>query len=117
MPNLTEKQLVEIIDAAIKRFKGNSERLSNAIGYLFMVRNFGWRVMLLMHDRKSIKDSENILGIDSRNVFSEYVPMKEKSMAFRALAKVTNFWKAVKGEIPAAPLVPPYVVGAGVKGR
>lgn len=96
---MTEKQLVEIIDKAIKNFHGNTQRLSNAIGYLMLGRKFGWRVMLLMHDRKSIKDYEKILGIDSRIIFPEYGPLKNKSMAYRALQKVTNFWKAVKGEI------------------
>ncbi|MBE0624775.1 MAG: hypothetical protein IH606_08190 [Burkholderiales bacterium] len=97
---LSEKQLVEIVDAAIKRFRGNSARLSNAIGYLFIGRRFGWRVALLMHDRKSVKDYEQILGIDSREIFPEIGQLAEKSVAYWALKKVTNFWKAVRGEIP-----------------
>jgi hypothetical protein len=97
---LTEKQLIEVVDDAIKGFKGNSQRLSNAIGYLMMGRVMGWKVMLLMHDRKSIKDYERILKIDSREIFEPFGPLAEKSMAYRALKKVTNFWKAVKGEIP-----------------
>jgi hypothetical protein len=96
---MTEKQLVETIDKAIKNFHGNSQRLSNAIGYMMLARQFGWRVMLLMHDRKSIKDYEQILGIDSREIFPEYGSLKGKSVAYQALQKVTNFWKAVKGEI------------------
>lgn len=96
---MTEKQLVELVDKAIKDFHGNSARLSNAIGYLFIGRQFGWRVMLLMYDRKSIKDYEKILGIDSREVFPELGPRAKKSNAYWAVQKVTNFWKAVKGEI------------------
>jgi hypothetical protein len=56
--------------------------------------------MLLMHDRKSIKDYEKILQIDSKQLFPEVGPLAEKSVAYWALRKVTNFWKAVKGEIP-----------------
>jgi hypothetical protein len=99
---LSEKQLVEVANWAIERFKGDSRRLSNAIGCLMMGRAFGWKVMLLMHDRKSIKDYESILQIDSREIFEPFGPTAEKSVAYRGLKKVTNFWKAVKGEIPGA---------------
>ncbi len=100
MQTLSDKQLVAIIDKAIIGFRGNAERLSNAIGYLMIGRQVGWRVLLLMHDRRSIKDYEQILGIDSREVFPEMGPHAEKCLAYRALKKVSNFWKAVKGEIP-----------------
>jgi hypothetical protein len=94
------KQLLDIVDNAIKRYQGHSGRLSNAIGYLFIGRNFGWRVMFMMHDRKSIKDYEAILRIDSRAFFPEEGPLADKSLAHAGLKKVTNFWKAVRGEIP-----------------
>lgn len=97
---ITEKQLVQIADDAIKSFHGNTSRLSNAIGYLFLGRKFGWRIMFLMHDRKSVKDYEKILGINSRVFFPEEGPLADKSIAHAALKKVTNFWKAVRGEIP-----------------
>lgn len=100
MLNMSDKQLVEIIDKAIKDFHGNAERLSNAIGYLMIGRQVGWRVLYLMHDRKTIKEYEKILGIeDSKTFFPETGPLAKKSMAYRALQGVTNFWKAVKGEI------------------
>ena len=97
---LNEKQLVAVIDSAIKRFKGDSRRLSNAIGYLMIGRVMGWKVMLLMHDRKSVKDYEQILQIISKDIFPPFGVMADKSFAYRALKKVTNFWKAVKGETP-----------------
>ena len=100
MKTLSDKELVEIVDQAMKKFKGNMTRFSNAVGYLFIARKFGWRVALLMHDRKSVKDYEKILGIDSRQIFPEIGPLAEKSVAYWALKKVTNFWKAVRGEIP-----------------
>lgn len=82
---IREKRLVEIIDKAIKDFHGNSQRLSNTIGYLMLDRKFGWRVMLLMYGRKSIKDYEKIPGVDSRIIFPEHSPLKNNSMAYRAL--------------------------------
>ena len=100
MKQLSDRELVDLIDKAITGFRGNTERLSNAIGFLMIGRKLGWRVMYLMHDRKSIRNYEKILGIDSRTIFLEYGPLANKSIAYIALQKVTNFWKAVKGEIP-----------------
>ena len=98
----SEKQLIGIVDSTIGRYKGDSRRISNAIGYLMMDGVLGWKVTLLMHDRKSIKDYESVLQIDSRKFFPEFGPLAEKSVACRGMKKVGNFWKAVKGEIPAA---------------
>jgi hypothetical protein len=38
---LNDKQLVELIDRAIKDFQGNCDSLSGAIGYLMIGRDFG----------------------------------------------------------------------------
>ena len=100
MTSLTEKQLVELMNKAVKKYSGDSRKLANAIGYLVIGRNFGWKIMLLMHDRKSIKAYEEILAIDSKAVMPEIGLMAKKSIAWEAVQKVTNFWKAVKGEIP-----------------
>ncbi len=95
----SEKQLIEIIDKAIKDFSGNSDSLSGAIGYLMIGRKFGWRVMFFMHSQSTVRKYENILGVSSRDVMPETGPMAKKAFAWQALQKVTNYWKAVKGEI------------------
>jgi hypothetical protein len=56
--------------------------------------------MFVMYDKKSIKDYEKLLDFDSREFFPEVGPRADKSLAYSALQNVTNFWKAVKGEIP-----------------
>ena len=56
--------------------------------------------MYLYHDKKTIKKHEEILGIIFRERMPEIGPRAEHSSAFRALKTVTNFWKAVKGEVP-----------------
>lgn len=95
----SDKQAIEIVDRAIKGFRGDTRRLSNAIGFLMIGRRFGWRAMYLMHDRRSIKEYEALLGIDTRDFFPEIGPLADKSVAYKAVQKVTNYWKAVKGEI------------------
>ncbi|HYC42291.1 MAG TPA: hypothetical protein VEB70_04810 [Noviherbaspirillum sp.] len=96
---LNDSECIEIADKALERFKGNSERLKGAIGYLFISRQLGWKVSFLMHSQRTVREYEEILGIDSRAAFPEVGPKAEKSMAWRIAKDVSNFWKAVKGEI------------------
>jgi hypothetical protein len=98
--SMNEKQLVEIIDKATKNFSGQLDTLESAIGYLMIGRKFGWRVMYLIHNRSTIRNYEKILGFDSKKVMPEEGPCAEKSVAYKAVKRVSNYWKAVKGEIP-----------------
>jgi hypothetical protein len=97
---ITDENLVTHIDKRIKAYGGDLRVLTNAIGYLMIGRKFGWKPMLLMHDRKSIKKYEDILDFDSKESMPEVGPWADSSVAWKAVQKVSNFWKAVKGEIP-----------------
>lgn len=100
MPELTDIDLVKLIDKSIMKFHGNSEELENAIGALMFGRMTGWRPLFLIHSQKSIKKYETILGIEFREVMPEVGPKAKDSIAWKLAQKVTNFWKLVKGEIP-----------------
>ena len=95
----TNEELCSRIDAAFDSFHGNSETFKSAVGYAFIARRTGWKPALLMHTQKTVKDYDRILGIDSRTYFLEVGPDADRSVAWRLSKKVTNFWKAVKGEI------------------
>ena len=97
---MTEKDLVHIIDQATTRFKGDMPVLESAIGMLMIGRLFGWKVMYLIHSRSTIKEYEKILGVNIRDVMPDVGRCAKKSVAWTLLQGVTNFWKAVKGEIP-----------------
>ncbi len=99
MQTLSEKQLVDLIDKAIKNFIGNTDSLASAIGYLMIGRKFGWRVMFFMHSQGTVRKYEKILGIKSNEIMPEVGPLAKKAVAWGALQKVSNFWKGVKGEI------------------
>ncbi len=99
MKELSDKQLVELIDKAVKGFEGNTDSLSGAIGYLMIGRNFCWRVMYFIHSQSTIRKYEKILGIRSEDVMPEEGPLARKAVAYQAMRKASNFWKAVKGEV------------------
>lgn len=99
MQPLSDKQLVDLIDKAIKEFSGNSDSLSGAIGYLMIGRKFGWRVMFFMHSQATVRKYEQILDIKSQEVMPEEGPLAKKAAVYQAMKTVSNFWKGVKGEI------------------
>lgn len=99
MTPLEPNQIIEIADKAFEEFHGNSNELKGAIGALVLVRLLGWKPLLLMQDKRTIDKYETILGVSFRDIAPEVGPKAEKSYAWRAMKKVSNFWKAVKGEI------------------
>lgn len=85
---------------AIMAFKdGQSTELESALGMLYMGHAFGWKVVYIAHSISTVRKYENILGIVAKDVFPESTNHSERVRGFRIAAKVSNFWKAVKGEV------------------
>jgi len=98
---MNQKQEREMIEKAIKDFRGDLTHLEAAIGAYLVGKEVGWKVAYLAHDKRTIRKFEKILGdINFREVLPEEGRWAHKSIAFVAAQKISNFWKAVKGEIP-----------------
>jgi len=98
---ITEKKAKEIsilTSEATLRFRGNIHHLEMAIGMLTIGRELGWKPLLLIHDKKTIRRSEEILGVNFRELFPEIGKNADKSVAWKLVQKASNFWKAVRGE-------------------
>jgi len=93
-------QFISIIDKATDNYHGDITHLSRAIGMLAIARRLGWKVTYLVYTRATIKRYEKILEINIQEVLPDVGDLAHKSIAWNAMKKVTNFWKAVKGEIP-----------------
>ena len=88
------------MDEAIVRFEGNLDELESALGMYMIGRHFGWKVLYILHSKRTIRKYEDILGITVREEFDAEGPDADRSNGFRALQSVSNFWKAVSGEVP-----------------
>ncbi|HEU5046443.1 MAG TPA: hypothetical protein VFT64_01220 [Rickettsiales bacterium] len=97
---MNDKELLKIIDAAAKDFSGICTEMETAIGALVFGRHVGWKPLLLMHDKKTLRKYEKILGIEFRDVLPEVGELSDKSVAWKLAQKASNFWKAVSGHIP-----------------
>lgn len=99
---LSEKQRAEL-DAIEKRavleFRGQLDELEKAIGILRLGHQFGWRVLVLVHSKRTIRKYEEILGITFREFFPDEGPTARRSMGLRMAEKFDNFWKIVSGDI------------------
>jgi hypothetical protein len=102
-PDITPEEAFERhrrMDEAIVRFTGNFDELEGAIGMYMIGRHLGWKVLYLIHSKRTIRKYEEILDISVREVFPAEGPDADRSNAFRAVQAVSNFWKAVSGEVP-----------------
>ena len=97
---MNQKQEREMIEKAIESFRGQLPTLEGAIGTYIVGKEVGWKVLYLVHEKRTIRKYENILGINFRDELKDEGRWAKKSLAWKAVQKVSNFWKAVKGEIP-----------------
>lgn len=97
--NARSLELVTIINDAINRFSGQSDELEKAIGMLMVGDYLGWKVLVLIHNKRTVRKYEEVLGINVREFFPEEGPIAGRSMGYDIATKIGNFWKIVSGDI------------------
>jgi len=97
---MNQQETKKTIDLAISKFKGQLPTLEAAIGAFLAGEKLGWKVLYLVHDKSTIRKYEKILGVNFKEILPDETSLSHKSVAWTAVQKVSNFWKAVKGEIP-----------------
>ncbi len=90
-------RLSEVTEKAIHSFRGDFGELESAIGMYALGRHVGWKVLYIIHSKKTIRKYEEILGIAVREEFLEVGPDAYRSVGYQLLEKVSNFWKAISG--------------------
>lgn len=102
------EQIRRIEEDAIAAFTGDLTQLEAALGMLRMGHYFGWKVLYLIHSKKTIRNYEQILQVKIREVFDETGPNSYRSVGFAIAQKFSNFWKVAGGDIK----IPHKQVGA-----
>ena len=87
-----------LVEKASGEFEGNLDELESAIGMYVIGHDLGWKVLHVIHSKKTIAKYERILGIKVTEVFPEFGPDAERTNAFRIIQGINNFWKFVSGE-------------------
>lgn len=100
-PPVTPEQAVEryaLMERAIRQPGFQIDELESALGMYMVGFHFGWKVLHIVHSKKTIAKYEALLGIKIREVFPEYGPDADRTNAYKIATAVSNFWKAVSGE-------------------
>lgn len=87
------------LDTVIRERRGiQLDELESALGMYLIGFHFGWKVLYVIHSKRTIRKYEEILGISVREVFDEIGPDADRTNAFKFIQGVSNFWKLVSGE-------------------
>ena len=98
--NIEQKQqLDDVINNAIRDGQGQLDELESALGMLLLGHHYGWKVLYLIHSKKTIRKYEEMLGIKIREMFPEKGPSSPRSIGLIVAERYPNFWKIVSGEI------------------
>lgn len=102
LAKLTAEQratLDQIEADAIANFEGQVDELESALGMLRVGHHFGWKVIYIIHSKRTVRHYEEILGgIKVREMFPDQGPSAYRVRAMRMLRAASNFWKVVSGE-------------------
>jgi hypothetical protein len=99
---LSDDEKVKAFDkagAAIANFSGSLEELEKAIGMLIIGYHFGWKVLLLVHSKRTIRKYESILDINIKEFFPAEGRSAKRSMGLGLAKQIGNFWQVVSGDI------------------
>lgn len=80
-------------------FKGQADKLETAIGAFILAYQVGWRVLYIVHNKRTIRQYEEILGINFREFFPEEGPSSTRSLGYKIAQKLEKFWQVVSGDI------------------
>jgi hypothetical protein len=92
-------QLHEIELEAFARFNGTADEIESALGFLRLGFQIGWKPLVLIHSKSTVRKYEQILGINSRELFPEETGASDRNPGYRIAKKLSNFWKVVSGEV------------------
>lgn len=103
-------KLEQIEAQAIADFKGDLHDLESALGMLRLGHHFGWKVIYIIHSKRTVRKYEQILTGDSkdevrvRDLFKPEGPSSYRSMGYQVVQKVSNFWRVIANESTEAEL-------------
>ena len=104
LPPGQRAELERIEGDAVADFQGELEELESALGMLRMGHHVGWKVLYLLHSKRTIRKYEDILTGDSktpvriRELFKESGPSSYRSNGYRLAEAASNFWKIISGD-------------------
>lgn len=92
-------QLAHIVNDALNRFSGSADELEKAIGMMMLGDYLGWKVLVIIHNKRTLRKYEEILGINVREFFPEEGLIAKRVLGYEIALKLGSFWKVVSGDV------------------
>lgn len=87
------------MDAVIRsRGEFQIDELESALGMYMIGFHFGWKVLYVIHSKRTIAKYERILDIDVKEVFQDIGPDADRTNAYKIIEAVSSFWKFISGD-------------------
>lgn len=96
LSEMTERYAV--MDKAIRQSGFQIDELESALGMYMVGFHYGWRILYLVHTKKTIRKYETLLGIKVAETFPEFGPDADRTNAHKVLQTISSFWKVVSGD-------------------
>ncbi len=91
----------EHLTRVMSEYRGNGEKLENALGALCLGMVYGHKVIRVMHDSSSYSSYQKILDLR----FNEWCPpttvFSERHRGYQLALKAESFWDLLRGTEPA----------------
>lgn len=95
----TDKEFHEHMQRCIEEFHGDSEKLSNAVGMMYVGRIYGWEHQRVVSPRSTWKLATKTFG-DPKELLPKRTPLAEKkSNAIKVIDKLSQAGKLLYGYI------------------
>src|SRR5687768_3824595 len=77
------KRRHDVMDQAILNFQGQLDELEGALGMYMLGRHVGWKVLYIIHSKRTVAKYEKILGISVREEFEPETIDSHRSHGYR----------------------------------
>lgn len=87
-----------VLENAIRQNAYQIDEIESALGMYLIGFHYGWKVLHLVHSKRTIAKYERLLGIKVREAFDEFGADADRTNAYKIIQSATSFWKLVSGD-------------------
>jgi len=100
---MNDTEFMNMIEVAVKNYKGQIDDLGEVIGMLNVGRLMGWKVARLVYSKRCWSNAIKTFGDPKAFLPAEGVYYR-KSLGMRVIDEVGGYWDYIKGKQAAMPL-------------
>jgi len=94
---MTDEEFDVLVNSIFENYKGQGDKLTDAMGSLVVAHRMGWRVLLLMTSESKFRRHEKLLGVNFKDLFEERGFYAHRSTGLKIIDDLNNFWNVVQG--------------------